>query len=155
MQEPTDAESKCLVHYIKPGDIEHGGSASAQIKAELSRLGVSPADARRAGIIAFEGEINLIVYSDGGGTITVCVSEACIEILFKDDGPGIEDIDLALTPGFSTAPLWATDLGFGAGMGLINMQMNADRFEIHSHLGEGTSIRCLLERREDDASGNC
>ncbi len=126
--------------------------ASSQIKAALKQFGLSEPVARRAGIIAFEGEMNLIVYSDSGGTIRVCVDSEYIEITVQDFGPGIEDVDLALTPGYSTAPAWATDLGFGAGMGLHNMEKNADRFEIHSRLDEGTTISCWVKRRTDDSS---
>jgi anti-sigma regulatory factor (Ser/Thr protein kinase) len=144
-----------LIHNIRAGDVEHGGLASAQIKRELCELGVSAADARRAGIIAFEAEINLMVYSTNGGTIAVTVSPEFLDLEIEDTGPGIEDIDLALTPGFSTAPPWATDLGFGAGMGLNNMQSNADWFEIHSHVGSGTRIVCRIARRGHDAARDC
>jgi serine/threonine-protein kinase RsbT len=140
-----------FIHHIKARDIEHGGSASAQIKRELRAHGVSAADARRAGIVAFEGEMNLIVYSDHGGTIEVTMLPQSVDIVIEDDGPGIGDIDLALTPGYSTCPDWATNLGFGAGMGLPNMQRNSDEFEMHSHMGKGTRIRCRIERRDHDA----
>ena len=155
MQEPTrrDDGVRRFVHHIKARDIEHGGSASAQIKRELREGGVSAADARRAGIVAFEGEMNLIVYADRGGILEVDVYPDAIEILIEDDGPGIGDIDLALTPGYSTAPDWATELGFGAGMGLPNMQRTSDGFEIHSHMGQGTRVRCRIERSEDDSTG--
>lgn len=138
-----------MKYTIRAGDIEHGGSASAHIKAELTRAGVDATTARRAGIISFEAEMNLIVYSDAGGTLTVTVEPDVVIIEVEDNGPGIEDIDLAMTPGYSTAPDWATDLGFGAGMGLINMQKHADWFEIHSHMGEGTKILCRIERKGD------
>jgi anti-sigma regulatory factor (Ser/Thr protein kinase) len=135
-----------MKYAIRAGDVAHGGSASAQIKAELTKAGVDAVTARRAGIISFEGEMNLIVYSDDGGTLRVKVEPDVVVIEIEDKGPGIEDIDLAMTPGYSTAPGWATDLGFGAGMGLINMQKNSDRFEIHSHMGEGTTIACRIHR---------
>ena len=98
--------------------------------------------------------MNLVVYSTNGGTITVTVDERSVTIDVEDTGPGIEDIDQALTPGFSTAPPWARELGFGAGMGLNNIKANADWFEIHSHIGSGTRIRCRIERREHDAAGH-
>ena len=47
---------------------------------------------------------------------------------FDDIGPGIENIELALTPGYSTASLKARELGFGAGMGLYNMKSVASSF---------------------------
>ena len=152
MQKPIGerANSTRLTYHIVSGDIEHGGSASAQIKSLLHHLDVSEPIARRAGIIAFEGEMNLIVYSDEGGTLTVEVWADAIDICLEDTGPGIEDLDLALTPGYSTAPEWATDLGFGAGMGLINMRKNADQFEIASRIGEGTRVYCRIDRGRND-----
>jgi serine/threonine-protein kinase RsbT len=133
-------------YRIRAGDIEHGGSASAHVKAELTDAGVDAKTARRAGIVAFEGEMNLIVYSEDGGTLNVTVDPEAVNILVQDTGPGIKDIELAMTPGYSTAPAWATNLGFGAGMGLINMQKNSDFFEIQSQIGEGTTIRCRINR---------
>jgi len=138
-----------MKYVIRAGDIDHGGSASARIKTELTQAGVDATTARRAGIVSFEGEMNLIVYSDDGGTLSVTVEPDAVLIELEDTGPGIEDIDLAMTPGFSTAPVWATDLGFGAGMGLVNMQKHSDSFEIHSKLGVGTRILCRIERKGD------
>ncbi len=150
MQEPTGRVDgvKRFAFRITPRDVEQGGIASAQLKRELREGGVSAYDARRAGIVAFEGEMNLIVHSERGGTIAVDVHPDTIDIVVEDDGPGIGDIDLALTPGYSTAPNWATELGFGAGMGLPNMQRNSDHFEIRSHIGRGTLVRSRIDRRE-------
>ena len=154
MRNPTDTRSEAqrLTHRVTAGDVEHGGSASAHVKSELTRLGVGEGDARRAGIVAFEGEMNLIVYAKEGGALTVDVAERWIDITVEDTGPGIEDVELALTPGYSTAPEWATNLGFGAGLGLNNMQRISDRFEIESTVGKGTRIRCRIARRTDAAS---
>lgn len=138
-----------MKYRIRAGDIEHGGSASAKIKSELTRVGIDEFTARRAGIVSFEAEMNLIVYSDSGGTLSVRVEPDAVVVEARDKGPGIEDIDLAMTPGYSTAPEWATDLGFGAGMGLANIKKNSDGFEIESRIGEGTTIRCRLDRREN------
>ena len=135
-----------MKYRIQAGDVEHGGSASARIKGELTRAGVDEATARRAGIVAFEAEMNLIVYSDRGGTLSVRVEPEAVVVEAADTGPGIEDIALAMTPGYSTAPEWATDLGFGAGMGLVNMKKNSDGFEIASRLGKGTTIACRIKR---------
>jgi len=140
-----------VTYEVRAGDIEHGGSVSARIKTDLIEAGVSPSVARRAGIVSFEAEMNLIVYSTAGGTIAVAVESEFIVIRVEDRGPGIEDIKLAMTPGYSTAPDWATDLGFGAGMGLFNMKRNADRFEIESRVGEGTRIACWIQK--DDSAG--
>ncbi len=134
---------------VHAGDIEQGGSASAMLKAELRKMGVCEEEARRAGVTVFEGEMNLLVYATNGGTVNAKVTPEAIDITIEDTGPGIDDIDLAMTPGYSTAPDWALNLGFGAGMGLVNMQRNADLFEMHSHKAEGTVIRCRVNRREN------
>ena len=96
--------------------------------------------------------MNLIVYSDSGGTLSARIEPHAVYIEVEDNGPGIEDIGLAMTPGYSTAPEWAADLGFGAGMGLINMQKNSDHFEIHSYVGAGTKIQCWIHRPKTSLS---
>jgi len=138
-----------LSYEVHAGDIEQGGSASAMLKSELRKMGICEEQARRVGIIAFEAEMNLMLYSTSGGTLNAKVTPEAIDITIEDAGPGIDDIDLAMTPGYSTAPDWAVNLGFGAGMGLVNMHRNSDWFEIHSHTGKGTLIRCRVNRRKN------
>ncbi len=138
-----------LVYRVKAGDIEHGGNVSSLVKSELKNRGFSEKIARRAGIAVFEGEMNLILYADEGGRVQVEILPQTIEIVIEDTGPGIADIDLAMTPGYSTAPEWALELGFGAGMGLVNMRNQCDLFEIQSHPGKGTHIRCVIQGGED------
>ena len=59
----------------------------------------------------------------------------------SDEGPGIPDLDLALTEGWSTASAEARALGFGAGLGLPNIRNNSDEFTISSDAGAGTTVR--------------
>ena len=63
-----------------------------------------------------------------------------VKIIAEDSGPGIEDVQKAMTEGFSTAPQEVREMGFGAGMGLPNMKLNADSFMIHSKKTKGTTI---------------
>ena len=63
-----------------------------------------------------------------------------VTLISRDVGPGIPDIDKAMTEGFSTANEEARTLGFGAGMGLPNMKRNATTFDIQSQVGVGTTI---------------
>lgn len=135
-----------FVYSITAGDFDHGGDSATQLKKELDQLGISREVIRRAVIIAFEGEINIIVHSTNGGEIAVTVSDQSIDLCFQDYGPGIDDIEQAMTAGFSTAPDWAIELGFGAGMGLVNMKDNADLFDIESVVGKGACIRCRIDR---------
>jgi len=94
-------------------------------------------------VICFEGEMNIVLYSQGGRVILL-VKEDRVELLFSDDGPGIADIELVSQPGYSTAPDWARELGFGAGLGINNMEQNSDLFEIRSRVGEGTVVRATI-----------
>ena len=67
-----------------------------------------------------------------------------IEIVLADKGKGIPDVELAMTPGWSTAPENIRALGFGAGMGLPNMKKYTDEFSIESEVGVGTTVRMTI-----------
>ena len=115
------------------------GEASMQMKKNLRMLGLDPNTIRRFAIAMYEGEINMVIHA-GGGNATVSVFEDLIEIVLTDRGPGIADIDLAMSEGYSTAPDNIRNLGFGAGMGLPNMKKNTDSIKIESAIGKGTTI---------------
>ena len=72
----------------------------------------------QAFIAAYEAEMNLIIHTLHGGVLKVEVETYKITMEAYDDGPGIEDIDKAMQPGFSTASEEVRSKGFGAGMGL-------------------------------------
>lgn len=128
------------LHYVVPGDdFTRAGEASADMKQSLKKMGVPSAAVRRAAIALYEGEINLAIHA-GGGRITVEVTPAEISMLLEDDGPGIADVSLAMSEGWSTAPAEVRSLGFGAGMGLPNMKKYSDTFDISSTVGVGTTI---------------
>jgi serine/threonine-protein kinase RsbT len=78
---------------------------------------------------------NTVVYG-GGGTLQL---EAVVEgarrglrLVFEDQGPGIDDIDLALTDGYTT--------GGGMGLGLSGAKRLSNEFSIASEKGKGTRI---------------
>jgi anti-sigma regulatory factor (Ser/Thr protein kinase) len=58
----------------------------------------------------------------------------------RDNGPGIENIELAMKEGYSTATEEAREMGFGAGMGLPNIKKNSDGLKIDSEKGKGTLL---------------
>ena len=120
-------------------DFTSAGQASIQIKKSLRRLGIDPETIRRVSIAMYEGEINMVIHA-GGGEADVKVCEDCIEIVLKDNGPGIENIEQAMLEGFSTAPDQVRSLGFGAGMGLPNMKRYTDDMKIESTVGVGTTV---------------
>jgi CBS domain-containing protein/anti-sigma regulatory factor (Ser/Thr protein kinase) len=125
-------------------DFENAGNASASIKKQLKELGVDAQAVRRATIASYELELNQIIHSIGG-MMTFAVGNGEIEIVAKDEGPGIPDVELAMTEGYSTAIDWIRSLGFGAGMGLANTKRAADDFSIDSGAGRGTTVRVCIK----------
>ena len=140
----SDRTSLILRYAIKVRDFTHGGAASSNIKRALLRLGANPQIARRVGIAVYEAEMNLIIHTTNGGTIRVEIEPHQISIDAYDDGPGIKDIEQALKPGYSTASEEIRELGFGAGMGLVNISRCVDSMKLESVWGKGTRLRLKI-----------
>jgi len=149
----SDRSSLILRYNIKQGDFIHGGSASSAIKKALLRLGASPQIARRTSIAIYEAEMNLIIHTTQGGIIRVEIEPQQISINITDEGPGIEDVELAMRPGFSTATETVRELGFGAGMGLVNIQRCVDSMRLESVYGKGTNLRLKINLLEEESVG--
>ena len=124
---------------VAANDMSVAGDVSANIKRQMKRLGVPSTIMRRVSVCTYEAEINLVIHSDGG-EIDFEISEDQIRVHVRDVGPGIPDIDKAMTEGYSTASSEVRNMGFGAGMGLPNMKRNSDDFSISSEVGKGTDI---------------
>ena len=137
----ADEKAKRVVvrAHVKSGDFDTAGRLSQRIRQVLRNRGIDPDARRRAAIVAYEAETNIIIHSIGG-EITATIYPDRIVIDAVDGGPGIENIDLAMQEGWSTAGPLARSLGFGAGMGLPNIKKCSDRFEIHSEMGPGTQL---------------
>ena len=124
---------------VKSGDFDSAGKLSQRMREVLRSRGIDPEVRRRAAIIAYEAETNIIIHSLGGRiSASIDPGKICIEAV--DGGPGIGNIDLAMQEGWSTAGPLARELGFGAGMGLPNIKRCADEFAIQSELGNGTRL---------------
>ena len=141
----SDETTIILGYQISSGDFDNAGSAATRIKRVLEGLGTDPQIVRRAGIAAYEAEMNLAIHTCRGGWLRAEIGPKCLKIETTDDGPGIADVDAALTPGFSTAPDWIRELGFGAGMGLNNIKNCADHFSLESEVGKGTLLHISIE----------
>lgn len=128
-----------MSYEVPADDFTRAGEASSNVKSKLKQMGVNPEIIRKVAIAMYEGEINMVIHAFGG-TIDVTVSPNEIEIILKDQGPGIENIELAMQAGYSTAPDKIRSLGFGAGMGLPNMKKYSDEMKIESELGVGTTV---------------
>lgn len=83
--------------------------------------------ARNITAYAGEGEVTLRALDVDGRT--------GIEVLAVDNGPGIEDVELAMQDGFST--------GSGLGLGLPGTRRLVDEFEVRSTRGAGTTVRLV------------
>ena len=118
---------------------EMAGHASTEFKAVLKQLGVSAKVIRRISIAMYEGEINMVIHANGGEIICQ-VDETQIEVVMADSGPGIPDLEKAMTAGWSTASPQARELGFGAGMGMPNMKKFSDEMEVQTQVGVGTTL---------------
>ena len=124
-------------------DFKHAGEGASRLKATLQRLGLDPQVVRRVAIATYEAEMNLIIYTDGGH-IYARVEPHQILVRVRDSGPGIPDIEKALQPGYSTAPEWVRELGFGAGMGLVNIRRCANKMGLRSTVGKGTHLQIYI-----------
>jgi len=124
---------------VRGRDFERAGEASTEIKSLLKELEIDPAVIRRTVVIAFEAEMNVVMYADEG-TVTFVLTDEDIGVEVADRGPGIPDLDLALQEGWSTATDEMREMGFGFGMGLPNIRRNSDEFSVKSQGGEGTVV---------------
>jgi CBS domain-containing protein/anti-sigma regulatory factor (Ser/Thr protein kinase) len=124
-------------------DFELAGKASSEIKKALKNRNIDPKTIRRVAIASYELEINQVVHSLGG-TLSCSIQPNKVTITAADTGPGIDDINLVLQEGWSTANEWIRSLGFGAGMGLPNTKRVSDEFYIESTPGAGTTVRSVV-----------
>jgi len=132
---------------VRAGDFDSAGRVSQRLRQALRQRGVDAEQQRRAAVVAYEAETNIIIHSVGGHLkATLAADKVIIEAV--DEGPGIERLDLALQEGWSTAGPLARELGFGAGLGLPNIQRCSDKFEIQSEPGVGTRLRCEIALRK-------
>ncbi len=125
---------------IASGDFSQAGKASSEIKKVLKQLHISPLIIKRIVIAVYEAEVNVVAHSVGG-TIVADIDENYIEVVVRDGGPGIEDVAQAMKEGFSTASKEVREMGFGAGMGLPNINKNTDEMHIESSVTQGTVLQ--------------
>ena len=141
-----------LTYNLAGKDFERAGIASTQMKRNLKRLGIRPDIAHRLAIASYEAEMNVVIYADRG-VMEYRITPEEVSLRIQDRGPGIEDIEKAMTPGYSTAADWVRELGFGAGMGLQNIKKCSDRMELHSTPGVGTTLKIrIFTRKQDEAN---
>jgi len=130
--------------YVIPADdFSLAGEASSSVKKMLNQLGVPPQTVKKVAIAMYEAEINAVIHA-GGGTADVEIGKGKVVVVISDEGPGIPDLELAMKEGYSTAPDSIREMGFGAGMGLPNIKRYADKLDIKTEVGKGTSVEITV-----------
>jgi anti-sigma regulatory factor (Ser/Thr protein kinase) len=139
------ADNTALVfgYYVIGKDFNAAGKASSSLKTTLNRLGIPPPVIRRVAVASYEAEMNLVIYT-AGGEIVAEVRPDRVRIEIIDTGPGIPDIELAMQAGYSTAPEWVREMGFGAGMGLVNIKSCSDVMRLDSEVDVGTHLEIII-----------
>ncbi len=145
----SDRTSLILRYRVQPKAFSAGGQSSAHIKRALLRLGANRQIARRCGVACYEAEMNLIIHTTNGGILRVEIQPHMIYMEALDDGPGIEDVEQAKRPGYSTASEEIRALGFGAGFGLPNIERCVDKMWLESAPGRGTRLEMRIFLQPD------
>jgi CBS domain-containing protein/anti-sigma regulatory factor (Ser/Thr protein kinase) len=147
----ADKTSLIFQYYVAGQDFNRAGESASALKKTLKRLGIHPEIVRRAAIAVYEAEMNLVIFARSG-EIIVKVDPNQIRIEVEDSGPGIPDIEKAMQPGYSTAPNWVRELGFGAGMGLNNIKKCVDEMNVTSTVGKGTRVEMYVATKKESVS---
>ncbi|HCJ10972.1 MAG TPA: anti-sigma regulatory factor [Clostridiales bacterium] len=135
---------------IQGRDFKASGEASHRIKRTLEQVGLDWSVIRRAAVVLYEAEMNIVIHATRG-VLKAEISPSRLTIVAEDEGPGIPDIELAMQEGYSTAPEEIKLMGFGAGMGLPNIKEHADSLEIETEVGKGTRLVAVIDVPEGGA----
>lgn len=140
----SDQTGLILRYKVQPQNFRRCGEAASKLKRALERLGAKPTIVRRVAVVSYETETNLVIHTTKGGELLAEIQPEKIRIIGVDHGPGIPDVEKALQPGYSTAPDWIRELGFGAGMGLNNIKACSDEMHLDSKVGVGTRLEVII-----------
>jgi len=139
----SDNPTLILKYHVKGGDFEKAGEQTSKLRKSMLRLGFLPETIRRVAISAFEAEMNIVIYTPEG-ELVARIEKDKISISAVDSGPGIPDIKKAMRKGYSTAPDWVREFGFGAGMGLPNIKHYSDKMTLESKINIGTNLNFII-----------
>ncbi len=131
-------------------DLSLSGTGASELKKFLIARNFSPKFVKRIAIATYEAETNVVIHSNSTGRIKAYIEPEFVEVRVNDNGKGIENIETAMRDGYSTAPDYVREYGFGAGMGLSNMKKCADRMIILSSKGNGVFVEMHFWRHEDE-----
>lgn len=152
--EPLDKKGADFAFEIDYTDVNLAGVGAAKLKSFLTEKGLPSDTVRRISIATYEAETNVVIHSGSCGVIYCFLSDSSVKVRVEDYGKGIEDVELAMQEGYSTAPDHVRELGFGAGMGLANMKRFSDKMMIVSEVGKGVIVEMLFYFERSGDSGN-
>jgi serine/threonine-protein kinase RsbT len=129
-----------LRYKIEGGNFNRVGNASSNVKKVLKQLNIDQKLIKKIVVALYEAEVNIVAHAYKG-VVDVEISPSQIDLIVKDKGPGIPNVEEAMKEGFSTATQKVREMGFGAGMGLPNIKKNIDLLEIDTTVGVGTTLK--------------
>lgn len=122
-----------------------GGRASTAVKRALTEAGVEEATIQRVAVACYEAEMNVVLHASSG-YVELAIHPDRVELWVRDQGPGIANVEQAMTRGWSSATDEARMLGFGAGMGLPNIKAQADEMAVETSPGQGVALALVFRR---------
>lgn len=134
---------KILKYTVSSDDFLNAGKVSDDVRDKLHDLNIDAEIIRRVVLALYQGEINMIIHANGGD-ITVEITDSCITMKLDDKGPGISNVEKAMTAGYSTVDENLRSKGYGEGMGFTNMKNYTDEMTVNSKVGEGTFLEMKI-----------
>jgi serine/threonine-protein kinase RsbT len=119
--------------------------ARAEGRALAESLGFSRTDATLIATAISEVGRNILIHAGSGEIVLTALHDdgrSGLEVVARDSGPGISDVDAALRDGYASRG--------GLGLGLPGARRLMDEFDIASQLGEGTVVTMKKWRERDD-----
>lgn len=110
-----------------------------RVKEYAIKVGMSLINQTKLITAASELVRNMLKYAGGGKVLIEVVNHGRdngMRLTFSDEGPGIQDVTLAMKDGYST--------GKSLGLGLPGAKRLVDEFEIKTAVGKGTSV-CIVK----------
>lgn len=132
---------------LKPGErlhfnIQHVSDVSNSRRQGMQLaldMGFPHADATKIAVVISELARNILIYAQVGTVIVMAHrgldGKRGIKIIADDNGPGISNLDKAMTDGYTTSG--------GLGLGLSGSKRLMDEFYIHSEVGRGTNVTAI------------
>ncbi len=147
----TSGKEDQFSYILGDEDIDHAGEGATLFKKFLKECNCSKEMTRRASISLYEAEVNIVIHANGCGFIKGYFKDGQIVMVVIDNGPGIDNIDIAMQPGWTTASDEVREKGFGAGMGLANIKNYTDKLIILSTCS-GVKMEMVVLPRDTKSS---